>query len=274
MSYAFRKLYADLISEDGTVCVVYVTWLEALGLVLPYAGVEIYWPDGRREVLHASRPPPSLDSRHPPDRLEFELELPGGRAKFAQRVVHGAWEPASPAACSGLTWSVLVGRAAAELRWLDDSKRPTLRGGSYADWVVLTRLTRRLGLASIEWGRIHFETRTQVFNRITLRQGLEWQRCAAWSGGAPDETADVGLAWTAGEAHLTAGGAGVILAPARVLHDGSPLDAARIPNRAERLVASAMTGRSRETRWLSHARAVGDARDTGWALHEEVRFGA
>ncbi|HSU40653.1 MAG TPA: hypothetical protein VLJ38_13835, partial [Polyangiaceae bacterium] len=76
VTYAFEKLYADLVTADGTVCIVYVAWTELFGVRRQTAGVELYTPDGRREVMHARAAVelPELDA--PEWRLR--LELPSG----------------------------------------------------------------------------------------------------------------------------------------------------------------------------------------------------
>src|SRR5207244_12700079 len=46
MTFRFRKLYADVVSDDGTVTIVYLTWLELWGARFASAGVERYGSDG------------------------------------------------------------------------------------------------------------------------------------------------------------------------------------------------------------------------------------
>src|SRR5437016_12792441 len=82
MTFRFRKLYADVVSDDGTVTIVYLTWLELWGARFASAGVERYGPDGSRDVQHARpqawefRPHPVGDAwrpRHDAPRRGFDL---------------------------------------------------------------------------------------------------------------------------------------------------------------------------------------------------------
>ena len=40
--YEFSKLYADLVTEEGAVCIFYLVWVRLLGRTYPQAGVEVY----------------------------------------------------------------------------------------------------------------------------------------------------------------------------------------------------------------------------------------
>src|SRR5437773_9886988 len=62
MTFRFRKLYADVVSDDGTVTIVYLTWLELWGARFASAGVERYGSDGGRDVQHA---PPQAGQFNP-----------------------------------------------------------------------------------------------------------------------------------------------------------------------------------------------------------------
>src|SRR6266511_2855685 len=49
--FLLRKLYADLVTPDGQVVVVYLGWLSVAGLRTAYAAIESYLPDGTRQVI-------------------------------------------------------------------------------------------------------------------------------------------------------------------------------------------------------------------------------
>ena len=72
MPYRFKKLYADLIAEDGSVCIAYMAETHVLGTTYPHAGLECYWPDGRRDVYRAlcwRDAPPQMNRFHHPRRF-------------------------------------------------------------------------------------------------------------------------------------------------------------------------------------------------------------
>ena len=51
MSYAFHKVYADLVTPEGAILVVYLTWLRLRSRFWGSSGAELYAPDGRRGML-------------------------------------------------------------------------------------------------------------------------------------------------------------------------------------------------------------------------------
>jgi hypothetical protein len=257
-SFRFEKLYADLVTPEGAVCIAYIAHLDAWGLASAHAGLEIYWPDGRREVVHG-RPftdPKCLDYAR---AIELRFDVPGGPFVLRYRVIHGAWAPPGEPTADGLRWSVKVARAEAEGRWMNDPARPVLRGTGYADWVEIDRPLRAIGLRRVRWGRVHFPDSTLVFDAVDLRGGRTWQRAARWSS---DTAVDVPCPPP------------LDFHPVRALHVGDAIDAARFPRTLDRAVSIAMTGAAVEERRLDRAR---DHDSTGggeaWALHEEVRFG-
>ena len=271
MRYRFQKLYADLIAEDNTVCIAYMAETRLFGSVYPHAGLELYRPDGRREVFHATcwrDAPPRLN------RLHFDV--PGGPFVYDFDVEHGAWTPPASLA-DGLDWSVRFARAEAEARWLGNPARPHLRGIGYADWVDLRRLPRRLGLRRLDWGRIHWPNQTTfLFNAIHFRDSPTAYRTAWWSpGGFFASEHHFAVIEATDAMHLMLPDEVITLRPVRVLHQGPALDPTRFPHRLERLVARATAGPVRETRWLSRAEGSSlPSSEAGWAIHERVYFGA
>ncbi len=95
MQYRFKKLYADLVARDSTAVVVYVASIEFMGLRHEYAGLEVYWNNGRREVFRA--PKPTLASQAPSGSpvWELRLDVPGGPFVLRYEEVHGPWRPHS-----------------------------------------------------------------------------------------------------------------------------------------------------------------------------------
>lgn len=276
MSFRFRKLYADVVGDDGTVCIVYVSWLVAWGLRARYAAVELYAPDGRREILRARRAP-RLEPERVASDLRLHIDLAEGPFCLRFEPEAGPWAPAPADGMRGLRWSVLCARAQAVAVWPRGGREP-LHGVGYADAVALDRAPRRLGLRRLEWGRVHLGDESVVFTRLSTRRGLAWGRAARWHRGA----------WEARETDVTLhpdprglavsladGGAAptrLHLRPVRTLHDGPAFDAERIRSPLTRALAVRFAGRAAETRWLSRSARDGEERAPGTALHERVHF--
>jgi hypothetical protein len=263
VTYAFEKLYADLVTDDGTVCIVYLTWTEILGLRHATAGYELYTPDGKREVVHARRAParPDLDS----GAWTVRLDVPGGPFELCHSARSGAWAPIGGP--TSLSWSVKTARADVEARWLGDEPR-ALRGRGYADWVTLHRVTRRLGLRRVNWGRAHVGEATIIWNCIESQSGEVWSCALSTDGARRDESRDLELGGP-GPGRVPRG---LELGDGRVLHDGPALDRERVPSATLRGLVKLVNPPVTETRWVSRAR-LGGGLETGWALHEHVRFG-
>lgn len=261
MMFRYRKLYADLVSEDGEVCVVYATQLSLLGVELQSAGLERYTAQGERRVqraLGAAR----VDKL--PGNVRIEFELPDGPLSLQLR---GPSKLGSDPhfLTPALSWQVVAGSAESRLQ----SGAGLLEGTGYADYVEMTRPPRALGLCSVEWGRGHAGGDSFVFTRATFRSGAVFettlaagQRCRSCG---LERRQELGV-------DLRLPGGSVSLHNERVLHRGSALDPARFPGVGERLVARLCSGRVDETRWL--ARAAFPSGSRGWALHERVTLGA
>lgn len=266
MRFRFRKLYADLVADDGTVLIAYATWTVLGRFRTRRGGIELYAADGQRMVSHAGGPP---EVAHGVDgAVEMRLRLPSGAFVLRLGMEHGGWRPVGAAPADGLDWWVEVARARAEARWLNGSRAP-LTGIGYADWVELGRPPRRLGLRTLRWGRVHAGDETVVFNALELTGGV-WQRAARWRGGRlVDECDSVQVRREDDTAVLVRLGDGRwkrLLTTERVLHAGAALDGDRFPRATERVVTRLLSGSIEETRCL--ARVPG-----GWGLHESVRFG-
>jgi hypothetical protein len=272
MRFRCEKLYADLVTPDGTVCVAYLAWLDAWGLRRTFAGLELYWPDGRREIAHAR--PQSGPTGSPPRDLDLSFDVPGGPFVLTYRTAHGPWRPAGGPPREGLRWEVKAARAEAVGRWTNDPRRPELRGIGYVDSVEMDRPVRHLDLGALRWGRVHLPDATFVFNAVDFRSGASWHRAARWSEGVMVEwdafRLDDSMARTIVQlpdrrGHLS-------IAPDRALHVGDAIDHVRFPGAVARMVSRAVTGPAAERRSLGRARWTTDGPQSSWALHETVRF--
>jgi hypothetical protein len=272
MSFRFKKLYADLVGEDGTVCITYLAWLEVLGSRSTFAGLELYSPDGTRQVVRARPRSHAVDATG----IEIELEVPGGTFRLHQRSLHHAWMPSGQSAHPAIHWSVVTARAESEGELCTDGTHSRWRGIGYADWVEIRRPTRMLGLGLLQWGRLHLPDETIVFNGVRLRSGQQWKRVAHWSTAGEQEEAD--FAVTHGHRAMTlmlpgADASPVHVLDGRTLHSGDPIDPQRFPGIVERTLSAVITGRAVEDRRVGRVRRPG-AKASGWAVYETVRFGA
>lgn len=281
MAFRFRKLYADLVSEDGTVLIVYMTWMRLRGLRRAMAGFELYFPDGSVRVRRGVPRSMSSGTTAIEGPAELTMEHAGGSLSLYYEPLLETWRPASDAPFPGLHWSVLVPRATVTARWTGPAAQPELSGVGYVDRVELTRPTRFLGVRTLEWGRVHPPEGAVVFAGLESRSGTWWRRVVHWAdprGAEPREHDGYHLAARDGGAFDLAFPAsmraGLVLCPRRVLRRGSVLDPGRSPRRLERLALRLVTGPSEETRWLSAAVNHGHPDEKGGtAVHETVRFG-
>jgi membrane-associated phospholipid phosphatase len=248
MWFRFEKLYADLVTADGTVCVAYLTRLTLAGVSREWAGLELYGSDGSRTIQRARKGRESLSPRE----LQVTLDLPAGPFRLEQTVRAGGWEPDGPLPSPHLCWRVEVARADARAVWTEDGVPRTLVGCGYADRVILDRPPRWLGLRQLRWGRAHLDHATVVWNALAPHDGPAWSRSLCWPDGEePRESR---------HAEPPA------LETERVLHAGPALDPERFPGRGERWLTRLLSGTVVERRELSRAHG------SGWALHEAVSF--
>jgi hypothetical protein len=268
MSYSFRKIYADLITEDGTVCVLYLTWVRFWKTWYPSAGVEIYGPDGTREIHRANSAPGPVAPDTPLTDLPLRIELEDGPFELEYVPVHAGWTPQDHQ--GDLDWSVKLARGHARASW--DGRRPDLVGTGYVDFVELTRPTRWLGFETLTWGRFHLPGRTVVFDELQLASGDVWRPARVWPGdertAAPSETrAELGE----GQGIVQLGGERLELQAHRVLHRGDAFDPDRIPSPVDRAVCQMVGGPHHEVRWFGTATAADGT--VGHGLWERVHFG-
>jgi hypothetical protein len=266
MSYAFHKVYADLVTPDGAILVVYQTWLRLLTRFYGSAGAEIYAPDGRRRLLHGRTEPALLDPDAPLGPLH--LDTAEGPLDLELAAASGPFDPGPPSACPALRWRVLALRTAARARLPSGE---VLEGTGYVDWVALTRPTRTLGFHYLRWGRAHLPTRSLAFMALDLAGGARWQVGVEHAvGGDPSANGAGEIALEGGSGLVRIGESEIAIEALREIHRGSAFDPARVPNPFHRAVAWAYGGATGERRWLAQARV---GAEEGLALHEHVGFG-
>lgn len=267
-AYEYRKVYADCVTPEGEVCVLYLNYVRLAGVWTARASVEWYTASGRRELVHGLDHPALVDGDATLDRLPLDVQVPGGQFSMRLTPRLGGWTPPTGPPVEALTWKILAVRTDAVVTWGDR----TWRGTGYVDFVAITRPTRLLGMKSLRWGRVHLPDRTVVLEHLDTQGGAAWDVGVDWALGEPAARP------LAGPAELGADGSGsvplhdgpLLLSPSRVLHDGNAFDPERVPRWIDRMAAEAIGGPTRETRWYGTAtRGAASAP----ALYESVRFG-
>ncbi len=260
MSVRFEKLYADLVTADGTVLVAYLAETHAFGTTTRHAGLEVYHPDGTREVHHAR----SVTRISEGDRTSLAMVFTNGRFLLEHRTEHGAWQPNGPPPCAGLDWRVCAARASARA----ELGPRTYVGTGYSDFVRITRAPRTLGLVELRWGRVHLRDETIVFDALTFANRAPYLRAISICPSGRRVEHDVfTIENREGETSLhLAGRAPIVLSSQRALHVGAAIDRERFPGVVDRIVSRALAGVVTERRTLAR---VGGS----FALHECVRFG-
>lgn len=273
-----RKLYADVVTPDGGVAILYIVETGIGSRNSVQAAVEFYHPSGVAEVRRATRVPASRPSGLPGDVWEFELGFGDDLLHCAVHPVLGPWTPASMKSLSGLTWEVISPRAEVVLRWRKAPRLgpPVWAGTGYIDRVTLRRLPRALGLGSLAWGRAHLPHATVVFTSLSLPRGGEWRAAARWDErGVPEEWQKYTLGDNPDESvlHVPSGDDAdreLRLVPQRLLREGQAFDRERLPAPLRRWLTQLAIGPTHERRMLSAATlGLGN----GWAVEERVRFG-
>lgn len=263
-----RKLYVDLVTADGSVCIAYSSTLELGGLRLAPAGIELYRADGTRQVLRG-RTDLACHAAPAPDALtSLRFAAPDGPWEVAIACEQHEFRPVD--APPGLTWSVVAARARVRLT---TARGGVLEGVGYADWVDLSRLPRRLGLARLEWGRVHLQGGTAIFTHVAFTSGRAWSAATLWprcGDSTPCRRWSLGPATADGTRDLDLDGCEISFGPGRVLHGGEAIDGARFPRRVERTLSRLAAGPVSETRWVCPASST--AFGAGWGVHESVHF--
>jgi hypothetical protein len=149
--YEFRKVYLDLITDTGEVCVLYLTWVRFRERWHGQASLEHYDRGGGRTLIHATGVPPMMDFERGLEHLPQAIEVPGGEITVEVKPVHDGWEPTVVSPCPDLLWSIAALRTRARIEWPGPRGPISLRGDGYVDFVRLTCATRKLGLRSLHW---------------------------------------------------------------------------------------------------------------------------
>lgn len=259
-----RRLYADLVTNDGTVVAMHLTWLRMSGFSSSQAMVEIHRPDGSRRVVHGHGTG-TAPEREPDGGYRYRVISPDGQLFTLWHRDSASWLPRI-AVAPHLSWQVSV--AGAPVTFFENGR--TLTGRGYADQVELTRPPRLLGLRRLQLGRIHLPDRAVVFGEVELA-GERWTQVSDWNGArlrfgeeAPNPSGR-GL-------RVPAPRGEVRLEPLRVLYAGDALAQERVPHAATRLASRLTNGAATETRWVSRAVPADDG-PAGMAVHEVIHFG-
>ncbi len=275
MPYEFRKVYIDLITERGEVCVLYLSWVNLFNRWFSQASVEIYEPGGKRTIIHAVDTPPLVDPSRGLDQLPVALTIPGGKLELEVRPVHDAWEPQVPSPVPELSWRIGALRANNSFVIETEAGRKTYRGEGYLDFVSITKATRKLGLRSLRWGRVHMFERSLAFTALELADDRRWFVGATRLHGRDVRSygnLTLKLEDGSGMVRFGTGGQILRLRKPQLLHSGSAFDPERVPNMLHRQVCNIIGGPHEERRWLCEAK-VEASHGTGRALHEIVWFG-
>jgi hypothetical protein len=276
MPYEFRKVYIDLITEAGEVCVVYLSFVRFFQKWHAQASCEIYDPSGQRSIVHATDAPPLIDPGRGLDQLPGALLIPGGRIELDIQPIHDAWQPVAPCPVPELQWSIGALRANTTVTITTEKEGArTLRGEGYVDFVRITKATRKLGLRSLRWGRVHMFERSLAYTALDLADDRRWYVGVTRLHGRPARAyGNLTIALEGGEGMVRFGTGGQVLRlkKARVLHEGSPFDPERVPSALHRQVCNLVSGPMHERRWFAEA-TVDASHGRGKALHEIVWFG-
>jgi hypothetical protein len=262
--FRYRKLYADLVSDAGEVCIAYVASLELFGMASHSAGYEYYAPDGSRHVVRGSS---RAEVRRDARGLSIAFTTQHGPFSYQLSANTDARATTRHEVSRALTWQVLSHASPARIAGIFGVSERS--GAGYADQVEMTEPPRKLGLAELFWGRGGEGGRGFVFTRARFHDGRTFQ--SALVDGS--ESSALILSQLAAERfELRSGPASFQLQDERVIHAGPALDRARFPGRAERWLARALSGPMEEVRALARFVAADGSR--GFALHERVQFGS
>jgi len=275
MPFEFRKVYIDLITEQGEVAVLYLSWVRFFQRWYAQASLEIHEQGGRCTLIHAEDTPPLVDPTRGLDQLPVALTIPGGKLELHVQPIHDAWEPAVPSPVPELTWSLGALRSNTTITLNTDSGTRQLRGEGCVDFVTITKATRKLGLRSLRWGRAHMFERSLAFTALELADDRRWfVGVTRLHGRDARSYGNLTLQLKDGEGMVRFGSGGQHLRFSKptLLRSGSAFDAARFPNLLQRQACQAVCGAHEERRWSCQAK-VDNAHGVGTALHEIVWFG-
>jgi hypothetical protein len=276
MSCWLEKLYADLVTADGTVLVAYVASVGVGPLRHVYGGIEIFNADGSRKSHRACGRPRDWVAQPSRDSMIIQIPTDVGSFRLSYDLESQGWIPEAPDPAPGLRWWVETPRARVVGRPPGGAR--SHEGVGYVDRVQVARWPRRLGLERIIWGRVHLADFTLVICEILFRGGRTWRRAAMWHRGAikPREWSDFDLRLDGSQVTVFLPDGGlrdpILIEPVRRLHFGAAIDAAPQPSGVDRLIARLFAGSLYDDRWLSRVR-LGDESGAQpfWSIHETVR---
>lgn len=274
--YRFDKIYADLVTKDGTVLIFYLTWMDLAGLSFRQAAATIYERDGSREYWIGSHDHSKEDFSPGFKKAELNISLKSGR--ITVRYEHAISDDQLHFnSGSNLAYSCLALKADCTAGLQVNGKTREFKGQGYVDDVTIDTPTRRLGLENLQWGRIHSKDTAVLFTRL-LSKGHDPILVLALSTGRSEQT-EVSerfeLEYAEDYSSLLIRSS---LLPARelhienraTLHEGSAIDERHFPGFFERSLFSLITGSSYERRWLGTCKL---GNQPAWVLHEQVAFG-
>lgn len=275
MKLRLEKTYADLVMDDGTLCVAYVYTVTWGPWHRTYAGAQLFRGDGGHDTVRMNRP--ATDGLAARIRSAEGLRFRDAGREF--RLCYGAglprWTPPEPALPEGLRWRVEIPRAEGTLRW--PGVRGRLEGTGYVDRILLERSLRRIDMRRLAWGRAHLPTGSLVYVELELGTTPPWRRASWWPSTEiePQVSEVFDLDTGAGEAPWSmslpgAGGLQLEATRARLVHRGTAVEAIPRPGLLERAAACRLGGTLQDERWLDRVRVVGSASPAGWLVRELV----
>lgn len=257
-----RRLYADLVTSDGTVVVMHVNWVRIGGVPSGRASVAIHRPDGFTRVMHGTGSPPTP---LPDGGFRYVVTRPDGCALTLEHAGPVDWRLPRTSVARQLTWHVSV--ASAPATFTEDDE--TLTGTGYADCLEFGTAPRKLGVRSLHRGRVHVPDRAVAFLAAEFADS-DFRLVGDWSITGLKLT-EVTPFVHAGDTHLRAPFGFLRLEPLQMLHSGGPLD---VPNRVVRSAAQALHGPATEARWVSRALPAEGKGPTGIAVHDVLSYGS
>ncbi|NIM49921.1 MAG: hypothetical protein GTN62_06505 [Gemmatimonadales bacterium] len=256
--FFLEKWYLDTILDDGTLLIVLLGHLRALGLRRARLSAELHLPDGRvvRGDASVGAIVPEGGGRrfHHGQLGETELVWRTSTLSGELRLIsrHTSARLRDPLLTDGkrqLRWIVEVPDAdvEGELRW--SAGRLAVAGRGYRDYLAVDLLPWRLPIRELRWGRA-----------FAGDHACCWMRLG---------THDAALEGTWADGHMESRMAPPPLHEERVIQQAHVADIAALRIGALRSVLRRLAGDPYQTRWLAQA-SLGGAR--GWAVHELVRW--
>jgi hypothetical protein len=269
MSYEYRKVTIDLITEQGEVCVLYASWVQLFGRWHAQASLELFSRDGERSVIHCKDPAPLMDLSRGLDQLPVALTVPAGKLELEVRPIHDAWKPVAPCPVTAFAWHIAALRADVSIQVDTPEGARRFRGEGYVDCLQLSEHGRKLGLMSLRWGRAHMFERSLAYTALELADERHWYVGVTRLHGR-DARSYGNLTYKlddgAGMIRFGTGGQVLRFEKPRLLHAGSPYEVQRASSFPAGLVSGFLDGPAYERRWQADARV-------GKGLHGMVWFG-